>query len=156
MIQYVKRQGPSRGVVVVVSDSPQFADTVGEMLGESGYSAVHLASSAPAGAAQRLLPCLVISDGEAPAETLERVFAEAAADLVPMLLAQSGPTHRIAQALTVGHRVAWFTFPISREAFRSTLATVLLTPRSTYAVSGEVAGVRIDAGIAVRDLRSIS
>jgi hypothetical protein len=152
MIQIVNRQGPSRGVVAVVSDSPQFGDMVGEMLGESGYSAVHLASSAPAGSVQRLQPCLVICDGEAPPDCVERILAETAFDLVPMLLAQSGPTHRIAQALTIGHRVAWFTFPISREAFHSTLATVLLTTRETYEITGSVAGVRLDAGIRVRTL----
>lgn len=152
MMQYLESQGPSRGVVVVVSDSPQFAFIVGELLRESGYAAVHLASTAPAASAQRLRPCLVICDGEAPAESVERIFAEAAADLVPMLLAQSGPTHRIAQGLTIGHRVAWFSFPISREAFQSTLATVLLTQRSTYAISGSVAGVGLDVGIGVRDL----
>ena len=151
MIQTVKRQGPSRGVVAVVSDSPQFAYMVGEMLGESGYSAAHLASSAAAGSAHRLQPCLVICDGEAPADSLERIFAEAAADMIPMLLAQSGPTHRISRALT-GQRVAWFTFPISNEAFRSTLETALLMHGSTYVVTGTVAGVRLDAGIGVREL----
>ena len=153
MNQHLIESEEVRDVIVVVSDSPVFTKIVGRMVGESGFTAMPMGATEFAWASvQPLRPCLVICDCEAPAADVEHVFQEAAAARVPLLLSQMGPKPHIAQALRKADRVAWFSFPIAREAFSATIHTVLQTSPIPYRVTATVAGATIDAGIRVRDL----
>jgi DNA-binding NtrC family response regulator len=151
MNQYLAGSQQSRGVVLVASDSAVFASIVGDMVAESGFTSTHIAASELAWiSVGPLRPCLVICDCESPAKSVQHLLAEVAGR-IPLLLSQSGPKPEIASALKRARRVAWFTFPISREAFSATLETVLLTP-ATHRFVGHAAGATLDAGISVRDL----
>ena len=144
-------RGHSRGVVLVASDSPVFASIVSDMVAESGFTPTHIAASELAWiSVGPLRPCLVICDCEAPAESVHHLFAEVAGR-IPLLLSQSGPKPNMASLLKRASRVAWFTFPISREAFSATLETIMLPP-ATRRIVAHAAGATLDAGVSVRDL----
>lgn len=58
---------------------------------------------------------------------------------IPLLLARPRREHPVEQALMLGHRAAWFSFPISQDAFRTTLDALLPAELHIVAPSGDTA-----------------
>jgi len=145
----------SRGTVFVASSSDLFMKIVGEMAASCGLSVVFPLTSEPAWlSVMRTRPSLVICDWDAPAANLAGVIGEAAARHVPLLMAWSRDQQEYyAQGLALPERVAWLTFPVGQDEFRSTVEG-LLSPEidSVHHVSLAVPGVRLGVGVRMRTL----
>jgi DNA-binding response OmpR family regulator len=145
----------SRGTVLVASGSNLFMDIVRGMVAECGLAVVSALTSEPAWlSVMRAQPALVICDWDAPPANLAGVIGEATARHVPLLMAWSRDRHGdYAQGLALPERVAWLTFPVGRDEFRSTVDG-LLAPEidSVHHVALAVPGVRLSAAVRVRTL----
>jgi DNA-binding response OmpR family regulator len=145
----------SRGTVLVASGNNLFMDIVRGMVAECGLAVVSALTSEPAWlSVMRAQPALVICDWDAPPANLAGVIGEATARHVPLLMAWSRDRHGdYAQGLALPERVAWLTFPVGRDEFRSTVDG-LLAPEidSVHHVSLAVPGVRLSAAVRVRTL----
>lgn len=147
----------SRGTILVASASRLFADIIGELVVDSGFTPAYPTALEPARlSVARTQPCIVICDCNAPVKSIQRLILEVSARRIPVLLSPPQGEHRADRALTLAHRVGWLTFPISRDAFSSTV-DALLSPvfHRVHRVTAGVAGVRIDAGVGVRTLRIV-
>jgi len=148
----------SRGVVLVATRSASFADIVGGMVSDSGYAPVYWAESEPARLpVTRTEPCIVICDCDGPKDDVQRLVTEASARGVPVLLSRSQAGNEFEPILGVGQRVAWFTFPSTREAFKASLDGLM--PRMTQRVRhmrATVLGVKVDAAFSVLTLSTAS
>ena len=145
----------SRGAVFVASGSNLFMDIVGDMVTDSGLAVDFPRASEPALLSlMRTHPLLVICDRDAPAVNLVGVIGEASARHIPLLMAWARDQHDdYAQGLALPERVAWLTFPVGHDAFRSTIDG-LLAPEidSVHRVSLAVPPVRLSAAVRVRTL----
>jgi DNA-binding response OmpR family regulator len=145
----------SRGTVLVASGSALFMDVVRGMVADCGLAVIVPLTSEPAWlSVMRTQPSLVICDWDAPAANVAGVIGEASARHVPLLMAWSRNKHDdYAPGLALPERVAWLTFPVSRNEFRSTINR-LLAPEidSVHRVSLAVPGVRLNAAVRVRTL----
>jgi hypothetical protein len=145
----------SRGTVLVASGSNLFMGMVGDMVAACGLAVVFPRPSEPAWLSlMRTQPSLVICDWDAPAANLEGVIGEAAARHVPLLMAWSRNQHEdYAQGLALPERIAWLTFPVGHDAFRSTIDG-LLAPEidSVHRVTAAAPGVKLNAAVRVRTL----
>jgi len=145
----------SRGTVLVASGSNLFMDVVRDMVADCGLAVIVPLTSEPAWlSVMRTQPSLVICDWDAPAANLAGVIGEAAARHVPLLMAWSRDRHGdYAHGVALPERVAWLTFPVCRDEFRSTVDG-LLAPEidSVHHVSLAVPGVRLRAAVRVRTL----
>ena len=145
----------SRGTVLVASGSTLFMDVVRDMVADCGLGVIVPVTSEPAWlSVMRTQPSLVICDWDAPAANVAGVIGEAAARHVPLLMAWSRNKHDdYAKGLALPARVAWLTFPVSRNEFRSTINR-LLAPEidSVHHVSLAMPGVRLNAAVRVRTL----
>ncbi len=145
----------SRGTVLVASGSDLFMDIVRDMVADCGLAVVFPLTSEPAWlSVMRTQPSLVICDWDAQATNLAGVIGEAAARHVPLLMAWSRDRHEhYAPGLALPERVAWLTFPVGRDEFRSTI-DALLAPDidSVHHASFAVAGVGVGVGVRMRTL----
>ena len=146
----------SRGTVLVASGSNLFMDIVRDMVADCGLAVIVPLTSEPAWlSVMRTQPALVICDWDAPAANIEGVIGEASARHVPLLMAWSRESTRatMRRASRLPERVAWLTFPVGRDEFRSTIDG-LLAPEidSVHHVSLAVPGVRLSAAVRVRTL----
>lgn len=145
----------SRGTVLVASASRLFMEIVAGMVAECGLAVVSPLTSEPAWlSVMRMHPSLVICDWDTPAANREGVIREAAARHVPLLMAWSRDQQEsYAQGLDLPERVAWLTFPVGRDEFRSTIDR-LLAPDidSVRHVSLAIPGARLSAAVRVRTL----
>jgi len=147
----------SRGTILVASASRLFADIVGEMVADSGFTVACPAASEPAWlAVTRTQPCVVICDCDAPVEHIQRLLVEVSAHRIALLLSAPPAEHNSERALTPAQPVVWLTFPISQDAFCSVL-DALLPPvtGAAHRMTASAAGMRIDAGISVRTLTPV-
>lgn len=145
----------SRGNALVVSGSRPFMDIVGDMIADCDLAVVFPRTSESAWlSVMQTPPALVICDCDALATHLKGVIGEASARHVPLLMAWSRDQHEhYAPGLTLPEHVAWLTFPVGRDAFRSTIDD-LLSPDidSVHRVRLAAPGVRLDAAVRVRAL----
>jgi hypothetical protein len=58
---------------------------------------------------------------------------------IPLLLARPRREYPVEQALTLGHRAAWFSFPISQDAFCTMLDALLPPVLHALASGGDTA-----------------
>jgi hypothetical protein len=145
----------SRGTVLVASGSSLFMNIVGDMLVDCGFTAAFPAESEAAWlSVTRTQPALVICDSGVPEANITRLIVEVVARGLPLLMAWSREEHdEYAAGLVLPERAAWLTFPIDREAFRSTIDALLpplIGPMQRLAM--EVAGAKVEAAIGLRSL----
>ena len=145
----------SRGPVFVASNSQLFMDIVRGLVAECGLAVVFPLTSEPAWlSVMRMQPSLVVCDWDAPAANVRGLIAEATARRVPLLMAWSRDQQEsYAPDLALPERVAWLTFPVGRDEFRSTI-DALLAPEidSVRHVTVAIPGLRLDAAVRVRTL----
>ena len=114
--------GKSRGVVLVASKSRVFADIVGAMVADSGYTPAFAVQHEPVWrSVARTRPSVVICDCDGPVQTLERLAAESAMLRIPLLmstLARDSNASRVTQQ----PGVSILALPASREEFAAALA----------------------------------
>jgi hypothetical protein len=143
----------SRGTALVVSDSRLFMDIVGDMVADCELAVVFPRTSESGWlSVMQTPPALVICDCDASAANLKGVIGEASARYIPLLMAWSRDRHEhYAPGLALPEHVAWLTFPVGRDAFRSTIEG-LLAPEidSVHCVRLVAPGVRLDAAVRVR------
>jgi hypothetical protein len=142
----------TRGTILVASSNALFTDVVGDLVAACGftpeYSSGHEESCL---LLTRTRPCVVICDCAAPAEGIQRLIVEASARHIPLVLSdmrmQQSTDH---EALSPLQRLAWLTFPVSRDAFGAMLEMLLPSGIATSehaAVSD--AGRRIAAAVSL-------
>jgi hypothetical protein len=145
----------SRASALVVSGSDLFMNIVGDMVADCGLAVVFpLMSEPPWLSMMRTQPSLVICDCDRPAVSLKGVLGEASVRHLPLLMAWPRSRHdHYARGLALPERVAWLTFPVGHDAFRSTIDG-LLAPKldSVHGVRLAAPGVRLDAAVRVRTL----
>jgi DNA-binding response OmpR family regulator len=145
----------SRGTVLVASGSTLFMEIVRDMVADCGLAVIVPLTSEPAWlSVMRTQPSLVICDWDAPAASRDGVIGEAAARHVPLLMAWSRNRHEhYARGLALPERVAWLTFPVGHDEFRSTI-NALLAPEidSVHRVSLAVPGIKLGVGVRMRTL----
>ncbi|HTJ24047.1 MAG TPA: hypothetical protein VL383_16730 [Gemmatimonadaceae bacterium] len=144
----------NRGTVLIVSRSGLFSDIVSEMVVDSGFASASPVASEPAWLTlTRTQPCIVICDCDAPADSMQRLIAEASARCIPLMLSERRSEHHIERTLTLAHRVAWLTFPVSYAAFCSMLDALLpSTVHSFHRVAARGPGMSMEAAFSVRAL----
>lgn len=145
----------SRGTALVVSDSRLFMDIVGDMIADCDLNVVFPRTSESAWlSVMQTPPTLVICDCDASAANLKNVIGEASARHVPLLMAWSRDQHEYYEpGLALPEHIAWLTFPVERDAFRSTIDCLLAPDIDSVHCAGLVApGVRLDAAVRVRAL----
>ncbi|HJR41046.1 MAG TPA: hypothetical protein VJ812_03105 [Gemmatimonadaceae bacterium] len=144
----------NRGTILVASRDRIFADIVGEMVVECGFAVAYPEESEPAWlSVGRTLPCIAICDCDAPVEHVQRLFIEASAREIPLVLSRPRAAHNLGRALTLSRRVVWLAFPIAHEAFCALLdelvpAVIPTSHRATLSL----AGVEVDAGVSTHTL----
>ena len=146
----------SRGTVLVASSSSLFMNIVGDMLVDCGFTAAFPAESEAASlSVTRTQPALVICDSGVPEASIKRLIVEVVARHLPLLMAWSQEEHdEYAPGLVLPNRVAWLTFPIDRQAFRSTIDGLLppaMGPaQRQFTMIG--VGAKVKAALSVRSL----
>lgn len=145
----------SRGTALVVSGSRLFMNIVGDMVADCDLGVVLPRTSESAWLSlMQTPPALVICDCDASAANLKCLIGEASARHIPLLMAWSRDQHEHhAPGLALPEHVAWLTFPVGRDAFRS-MVDGLLAPEidSVHRVRLVAPGVRLDAAVRVRAL----
>jgi hypothetical protein len=112
----------SLGMVLVASTNDVFAEAVGRMVTESGYTpAFPVGLEAPWLSVTRTQPRVVICDYDAPVKRLRRLIAEVSTRRVPLLVAHAAEPHANPPAFALVERVTWLKFPVSPRAFRRVL-----------------------------------
>jgi len=141
--------------ILVVSSHALFADIVGDMVTRCGFTPTYpVRLGAPwLGLAVRP-PCAIICDCAAPADGIQRLIVEASARHIPLVLSDARMQQRVEDgSMILPQRVAWLTFPMSRDAFAAMLEALLPPPAEVvHRVTASLVGVRIDAGVRVRPL----
>ena len=135
--------------MLVASGSTLFMDIVRDMVADCGLGVIVPLTSEPAWlSVMRTQPSLVICDWDAPAASREGVIAEASARHVPLLMAWSRDQHEhYAQGLALPERVAWLTFPVSRNVLCSTITRLSPEIDSVHHVNLAIPGVRLNAAV---------
>ena len=148
----------SRGVVLVASRSALFADIVGGMVSDSGFTPAFWAESEPAWLSiTRTQPCIVICDCEGPRSDVQRLLSDASVRRVPVLLSRSQSGNDFEPVLSIGQRVGWFTFPATRDTFQATLDQLMPVVRPTILRgTGGLMGMRAEGALSVRTLSAAS
>jgi len=143
----------SRGTALIVSGSRLFMAIVADMVADCDLAVVFPRTSESAWlSVMQTPPALAICDCDASAANLKGVIGEASARHVPLLMAWSRDQHEhYAPGLSLPEHVAWFTFPVGRDAFRSTIDGLLVPDiDSVHCVRLVVPGVKLDAVVRVR------
>jgi hypothetical protein len=114
----------NRGTILVASTDSAFVGIVGALVAASGFTPAYPTDrEAPWVSVTRTHPCLAICDGDVPGERIRHLVLEAWARHVPVLVSA---TEQPMDARSLKpRRVARFTLPVSREAFRSLLDGLL-------------------------------
>ena len=116
----------SRGTILVATNSRPFADIVGEMISEIGYTAAFVAAREPVWRSLgRTQPMLVICDCDASVQTIERLVAETTSRRIPLLLTEPRPEQRVRRTLSLPEGVAHLALPTSREEFSRTIDNLM-------------------------------
>ena len=116
----------SLGMVLVASANDMFAEAVGRMVTESGYTpAFPVGLEAPWLSVTRTQPRVVICDYDAPVRRLRRLIAEVSTRRVPLLVAHAAEPHANPPAFALVERVTWLKFPVSLRAFRRVLRNLV-------------------------------
>lgn len=145
----------SRGTVLVASSSSLFMNIIGDLLADCGFTTAFPAEAeASSLSVTRTQPVLVICDSSVPEASMKRLIGEVSARHLPLFLAWPRTEHdKYAPGFVLPERVAWLTFPIDREAFRSTIDALLppITSR-TQRFTLDGTAVKIEAAIATRSV----
>jgi hypothetical protein len=116
----------SLGIILVASADSVFADAVGDLVAESGFTpAFPVGLEAPWISVTRTQPRVVICDYDAPVKRQRRLIAEVSARRVPLLMAHTAETHGNPAALARVERVTWQRFPVSANEFFRVLADLV-------------------------------
>jgi len=128
---------------------------IGDMLADCGLTVAFPAESEAAWLSiTRTQPALVICDSGVPAASIKRLITEVASRRLPLLMAWSREEHdEYAAELVLPDRVAWFTFPIDCDTFRSTIDGLLSQPiDQAHRLKLTAAGVTFEAAVNARTL----
>ena len=147
----------SRGTVLVASGSTLFTNIVGGMLAECGFEVAYPAESEAAWlSVTRTQPALVICDSGVPAANIKRLIAEVCARRLPLLMAWPQAEHdEHARDVVLPNRVAWLTFPIDNDAFRTTIDGLLPVMGPVQRLTLTVAGAKVEAATAPRSFEEV-
>jgi hypothetical protein len=116
----------SSGIILIASADKLFADAVGYLVAESGFTpAFPVGLEAPWISVTRTQPRVVICDHDAPVKRLRRMIADVAARRVPLLMLYTAETHASPPALARVERVTWHRIPISVEELRRVLLALM-------------------------------
>ncbi|MEP6493533.1 MAG: hypothetical protein ABJF01_12690 [bacterium] len=116
----------SRGIILVASTNAGFADVVGGMVLDSGFTPAYPRGvETPWVTVARTQPRLVICDCDAPVERIQRLVTDASARRVPLVLSRAPDACVDMKLLTLPSRFALLTFPVSQQAFCSMLDAML-------------------------------
>jgi hypothetical protein len=146
-----------RGTVLVASNHGLFADIVGEMVAWCGFTPVYPVSQEVSWRSlTRTQPCIVICDCSAPAEGIQRLIIEASTRHIPLVLSDTRMQQRLDDgSLLLPQKVAWLTFPMSRDAFAAMLRGLLPSPVDVlHGVPASLAEVTIAPAVGLRTLSS--
>jgi hypothetical protein len=116
----------SLGIILIASANRQFADAIGYLVTESGFTpAFPSGLEAPWISVTRTQPRIVICDHDAPVKRLRRMIADVAARRVPLLMLHTGERHNNPPVLARVERVTWQRIPISADELRRVLAGLM-------------------------------
>jgi hypothetical protein len=117
----------SLGVILVASTNMNFAEAVGHMVAEIGYTAAFPAGlEAPWLSVTRTQPRVVICDYDAPVRRIRRLIAEVSTRRVPLLIAHTAEPRANKSLFSLLKRVTWLTFPASTAAVQRALSDLVL------------------------------
>jgi hypothetical protein len=133
MLSQTAGTATTRGRILVASSNVMFTDIVGDLVAVCGFTPVYSSAHEQSWVSlTRTQACIVICDCTAPAEGIQRLIAEASARHTPLVLSDTRTqrsTHH--DAVLPSQRVAWLTFPVSRDAFSAMIETLLASGIAT-------------------------
>jgi hypothetical protein len=110
---------------------------VSERLLETGFIPVIWdVAEAPWLAIVRVQPCIIVCDCDASATDAQRLVIDATARGIPLLLSGTTPNTPGDPAVTMRQRIDWLRFPITTEAFR-TMVETLMAPAAALSSAGQ-------------------